>query len=190
MIITREWAMPNKNTFTIKPIKNFIVDNIKEYSKDKNSITIIDPFANNCSIKDVLEKELPNINIVYISNDLDPSMNTDYNMDALDFLKLMNKKNIKADIILHDAPFTARQVSESYKKLGMSVNMETTQSSFWGNLKKEIANISKHNSLVFSFGYNSGGIGKTKGYEILKILLTAHGGAHNDTISVLEIKNK
>ena len=67
MIITREWAMPNKNTFTIKPIKEFIVNNIKEYSKNKNSITIIDPFANNCSIKDVLEKELPNINIIYIS---------------------------------------------------------------------------------------------------------------------------
>mgnify|MGYP001774970747 CR=1 FL=1 len=24
MIITRQWAMPNKNTFTIKPIKDFI----------------------------------------------------------------------------------------------------------------------------------------------------------------------
>lgn len=28
MEIKREWAMPNKNTFSIKPIKEFILDEI------------------------------------------------------------------------------------------------------------------------------------------------------------------
>jgi len=40
---------------------------------------------------------------------------------------------------------------------------------------------------VISFGWNSGGIGKTNGFEILEILLVAHG-AHNDTICTVERK--
>ena len=39
MIITRQWAMPNKNTFDIKPIKEII----NKYLVDG---IIIDPFAN------------------------------------------------------------------------------------------------------------------------------------------------
>lgn len=30
MEIKREWAMPNKNTFSIKPIKEFILDERKD----------------------------------------------------------------------------------------------------------------------------------------------------------------
>lgn len=81
-----------------------------------------------------------------------------------------------------------RQVSECYKKLGKTVNFETTQSSFWGNLKKEVARVIKPNGIVITFGWNSNGIGKTKGFEIVEILLVAHGGNHNDTICVVERK--
>jgi len=66
--------------------------------------------------------------------------------------------------------------------------METTQSSFWGNLKKEIARITRDESIVISFGWNSGGIGKTNGFEIIEILLIPHGGAHHDTIITVERK--
>ena len=69
-----------------------------------------------------------------------------------------------------------------------TVNMQTTQSSFWSNLKKEIACTVKPNGLAMSFGWNSGGIGKTLGFEQVEILLVAHGGAHNDTICVVERK--
>jgi hypothetical protein len=70
----------------------------------------------------------------------------------------------------------------------MSVNMQTTQSSFWGNIKKEISRIIKKDGIVISFGWNSNGIGKTKGFIIEEILLVAHGGNHNDTICVVERK--
>jgi len=72
--------------------------------------------------------------------------------------------------------------------MGLSVNMQTTQASFWGNLKKEISRIIKPNGIVISFGWNTNGIGKTKGFEILEILMVAHGGQHNDTICVVEKK--
>ena len=39
-----------------------------------------------------------------------------------------------------------------------------------------------------SFGWNSSGFGNTRGYVVEEILLVAHGGAHNDTICVVERK--
>ena len=165
MIMTREWAMSSKNTFSIKPIENLI----NRYMNGKS----IDPFANKSRI-------------ATISNDIDPQYHTEYNIDAQSFLKIFENDDI--DTVLYDPPFSPRQVSECYKKLNLTVNMETTQSSFWSNMKKEIARITKPNGIVISFGWNSGGIGKTLGFEIVEILLVAHGGMHNDTIVTVERK--
>ena len=66
--------------------------------------------------------------------------------------------------------------------------MQTTQASFWGDMKKEIQRIIKDYGTVITFGWNSGGIGKTKGFEIKEILMVAHGGWHNDTICTVEVK--
>ena len=118
------------------------------------------------------------------TNDLDPSFNTTHNMDALDFLKEFKDNSI--DLVLFDPPYSPRQVSEVYKKLGKSVNMQTTQASFWGNMKKEIARITKERAIVVSFGWNSGGIGEKYGFKLTEILLVPHGGAHNDTICNVE----
>lgn len=167
MIIHRKWAMPNKQTFTIKPIKEFIQPFILP------SNIIIDPFANNCKLATV-------------TNDLDPEYDTTYNLDALDFLKTF--KDSSVDVVLFDPPYSPRQVSESYKKLGKTVNMQTTQSSFWSKMKDEIARITKPNGYVLSFCWNSMGVGKTRGFVIENILLVAHGGSHNDTICVAERK--
>lgn len=41
---------------------------------------------------------------------------------------------------------------------------------------------------VISFGWNSCGIGKTRGFEIERILIVCHGGHHNDTICTVEKK--
>ncbi len=41
---------------------------------------------------------------------------------------------------------------------------------------------------AISFGWNSSGFGKKRGFEIIEILLVAHGGRHNDTIVTVERK--
>ena len=159
--------MPNSNTFEIKPIKELI---------DKYTYgLIIDPFAN--------KNKLANI-----TNDLDEQYDTDYHMDALDFLKKFDDNSV--DCVLYDMPYSVRQVSEVYRKLGHSVNMETTQASYWYKQKKEIGRIVNRGGIVISCGWNSGGIGKKYGFEILEILLVPHGGAHNDTIVTVERKIK
>ena len=157
--------MPNSKTFNIKPIK----DLINRYKKGQ----AIDPFANESKIAD-------------ITNDLDRSYNTDYNLDALEFLKMFENESV--DMILYDPPYSPRQVSECYKKLGKSVNIKTTQASYWSNHKKEISRIIKKNGIVITCAWNSGGIGKKYGFEIQEILLVSHGGWHNDTIVTVERK--
>ena len=163
--ISREWHMPNKNTFSIKPIFQIIQKYINGMA--------IDPFANSNKIATV-------------TNDLDTQYDTDYHMDALDFLKTFQDASI--DTVLYDPPYSSRQVSESYKKMGMSVNMETTQGSYWRKHKEEIQRIVHPGGVVISCGWNSGGMGMKYGFEIIEILMVAHGGAHNDTIVVVEKK--
>lgn len=165
MIINRQWCMPNSNTFDIKPIKEII----HKYWRSNS----IDPFANSSTI-------------AKITNDIDTQYNTTYHMDALDFLKLLPDSS--TDLVLYDPPYSPRQVSECYKKLGKTVNMQTTQASYWSNQKKEISRITAKDGVVITCSWNSGGIGKKYGFEIVEILLVPHGGWHNDTIVVVERK--
>lgn len=165
MIITREWCMPNSNTFDIKPIKNLI----GRYFSDE--MFSIDPFAN----KNKIAK---------ITNDIDKSYDTDYHLDAFDFLKQFPNKSV--DFVFYDPPYSPRQITEVYQKMQMSVNMQTTQASYWSKQKSEIGRICKPNSYVLTCSWNSGGIGKKYGFEIVEILMVAHGGWHNDTICVIE----
>lgn len=165
MIIERKWEMPSKNTFSIRAIKEII----DKYSFGK----VIDPFANSNKIAD-------------ITNDLDTQYDTDYHMDATDFLKMFSDNSV--DTVLYDPPYSARQVSECYKKLGFSVNKETTQNSYWRRHREQISRIVRPGGIVIACGWNSTGIGKKYGFEMIEILLVAHGSQHNDTIVTVERK--
>ena len=90
--------------------------------------------------------------------------------------------------MLFDPPYSPRQVAECYKALGQTVNMQTTQASYWSKLKVEIGRIVKPGGTVITCAWNSGGIGSKYGFEITEILLVAHGGWHNDTIVTVEKK--
>lgn len=165
--IERVWAMPNRNTFDIKPIADLLKDEV-----DLTKLWI-DPFANKNKI-------------ATITNDLSKDFDTDYHLDALEFLKLFEDNSV--DGVLYDPPYSPRQVSECYNKVGFNVTWDTTKASFWGNHKKEISRIVKIGGKVITFGWNSGGIGYKYGFEIQRILLVPHGGWHNDTICTVEVK--
>lgn len=164
--IQRVWAMPNKNTFDIKPINNLIKEELTDG-------LWIDPFANQNKL-------------ATITNDLSLEFDTDYHMDALDFMKLFDSDSV--DGVLYDPPYSPRQVSECYNNVGYNVTWDTTKASFWGNHKREISRIVKIGGKVITFGWNSGGIGYKYGFEIERILLVPHGGWHNDTICTVELK--
>lgn len=172
MFIQRAWCMPNKNTFKIKPIKELI---LKYYN---DSYLVIDPFANEATIGKFIKN--------YVSNDLDTQFKTNYNLEAQEFMKLFKDNSV--DMLLFDPPYSGRQVSECYKKLGKTVTMKDTNSSYFTRFKEQIARIVKPKGIVITFGWNSNGIGKKYGFEIIEILLIAHGSAHNDTIVTVERK--
>ncbi len=165
--IERIWSMPNKNTFEILPIKSLLHEEV-----DAGKYWI-DPFANRNKIASV-------------TNDLNITYDTDYHLDALDFLKIFDDASV--DGVLYDPPYSPRQVSECYNDVGYSVTWDTTKASFWGNHKREISRIVKIGGKVITFGWNSGGIGYKYGFEIKRILLVPHGGWHNDTICTVEVK--
>lgn len=120
--IERAWSMPNKNTFDIYPIKKMLKEEVD------NDLLWIDTFANQNKI-------------ARITNDLNPIFDTDYNLDALDFLKIFDDYSV--DGVLYDPPYSPRQISECYKNIGLEVSNKTTQSTFWSNQKKEISRIVK-----------------------------------------------
>ena len=172
MNIRREWAMPDSNTFDIPPIKT-LIKRYLDFSEVRKSGFSIDPFANKNKL-------------ATITNDLNPEFDTDYHMDAIDFLKMFDDHQVQT--VLFDPPYSPRQVSECYKAMDKTVNMQTTQSSFWADLKKELRRIVKPSGTVITCGWNSGGIGENHGFEIVEILLVPHGGWHNDTIVTVEKK--
>lgn len=165
--IERIWSMPNKNTFEMPPVKALLAEEVDP------SKFWIDPFANRNKT-------------ARVTNDLNEIYDTDYHMDALDFLRMFADESV--DGVLYDPPYSPRQVRECYNDVGYNVTWDTTKASFWGNHKKEISRIVKMGGKVITFGWNSGGIGYKYGFEIQRILLVPHGGWHNDTICTVEIK--
>jgi len=165
--IRRVWEMPNSNTFDIRCIKKLIHKYLRPEFES------IDPFAN----KSKLAK---------ITNDLNPEMNTDYHLDAVDFMKIFPDNSV--DFVLYDPPYSLRQVSECYQNVGIPVTMETTQSSWRTKHINEIARVLKPHGIVMCFGWNSSGVGIRRDFELIEILLVAHGGSHNDTICTVERK--
>ena len=167
MTAKRIWEMPNSNTFNIRCIDRLI----HKYLKD--DMLSIDPFANTSKLAKV-------------TNDLNPDYDTDHHLDALDFMKLFDSNSV--DFVFYDPPYSLRQVSECYKSVGVEVTQETTQSSWRSKHINEIKRILKPNGIVMCFGWNSNGVGKVRGCEIIEFLLVAHGGSHNDTIVTVERK--
>ena len=169
MKINRVWAMPNSETFTIKPIKELITRTLTEG-------VWIDPFVRNSIFKDHCTH----------TNDLNKEISATHNLEALEFLKLFGDESVNG--VLFDPPYSFRQIMECYNGIGRQVFQTDTNGSFYADKKTEIARIVRKGGTVISFGWNSMGIGKTRGFEMTEILLVPHGGSKNDTIVTVERK--
>ena len=175
MTITKTWAMPNGKTFKIKPIKELILKYIKEGD------CVVDAFANEMNIKE----HLPNF-VKYITNDLDEQYDTDYHMDALDFLKKFEDNSV--DVVLYDPPYSPNQVKVCYEQLERTVTASDVRADYWTKFKREIARIIKPGGHCITCMWNTNGIGKCLGMTQEEILVVAHGGMHNDTLCTVERK--
>ena len=167
MKIERVFAMPNRHTFLLPPVARLL----KRYV-DPTSVWA-DPFAGWNSP-------------ATITNDLNPNAPTDFHMLAEEFVK---DHCPLLDGVLFDPPYSPRQISEVYKSVGLAVGMEQTQNGRLYRVVKDAIDVKlKPGGLVICCGWNSMGMGKKRGYEMLELLLVPHGGAHNDTIVTVERK--
>lgn len=169
-VFSRAWAMPNHDTFSIRPIGDFV----RRYMD--GSTVSIDPFARN---KDWATH----------TNDLNPETSAQYHMDAGEFCEMLNVQGVEADLVLFDPPYSPRQISECYKGVGLEVGMKETQSAvLYKRVRDSFDPMVGHGGVVLSFGWNSVGMGVKRGYELIEVLIVCHGGAHNDTICIAERK--
>tara|TARA_Y100001973_G_C5202396_1_gene338855 strand:+ start:1595 stop:2125 length:531 start_codon:yes stop_codon:yes gene_type:complete len=166
------FAMPNSETFKIKPIREFV----EHWTTQVINPIIVDPFARNSKVGT-------------ITNDLNPDTDAMYHLKADAFLNMLVDQKIQADVVLYDPPYSPRQISECYSASGIKTTQQDTQSSFYTIIKNLIRPLVKPNGIVLSFGWNSMGVGKTFG-KCEEVLLVNHGGAHNDTICVAQRKDR
>ena len=166
--IYRSWAMPSADTFSVPPIAAFID---RWYGAPS-----VDPFARNSVV-------------ATYRNDLSPDTGAEYHMEALDFCELLHEQGVRAELVIFDPPYSPRQISEVYQSVGRAATTEDTQSPrLYREVRDALDLLLVPGGLALSFGWNSAGFGKARGYDPLEILLVAHGGAHNDTICVAERK--
>lgn len=159
--------MPSKDTFTIKPIAELLGRYVRG--------DWIDPFAGE------------NSPAVW-TNDHNPEKPTKYHLEAQDFVKEMADAKFMFDGALFDPPYSYRQVSEHYRVLGKKATQRDTSTQFYNRVLNPLSNIIKNGGYCISFGWNTNGMGKNRGFEIVEILIVAHGGHHNDTLVTVEMK--
>ena len=172
MKIERVWAMPSKWTFTIKPIKKLL-------QQEMDGGVWLDPMAGYNSP-------------AHITNDINPDTPAQHHLDALDFLKQQDDESV--DGVLFDPPYSFILAKTHYNTT-LTNYIEFTQ--LLNRTKWHLARILKPHGKAISFGYDSNGLGKHPYmmeekslptlFEIYRILLVAHGWKR-DTIVTCQRK--
>jgi hypothetical protein len=96
-------------------------------------------------------------------------------------------KGVEADVVLFDPPYSVTQVKEVYTSIGIDTIPKRIASA-WTLERDLIERLTKPSGYCLSFGWNSQGMGKGRGFDTEEILLVAHGREHNDTICTVERK--
>ena len=163
---SRVWAMPNAWTFSIHPI-SVLID---KYVGDGKGW--IDPFAGKNSPAE-------------ITNDHNPEREADYHMEALDFANMLDGQY---DGVLYDPPYSFTQIAEHYRVMGIKPKREQIDMRAYESVKSALCEKIKPGGYAISFGWNTNGFGKARGFRIVEIMCVAHGGSKNDTIVTVERK--
>ena len=166
MNMSRVWAMPNKWTFCIPPIMELV----RKYAGDGTGW--VDPFAGH---SDFAERR----------NDLNPLMPQPSHMEAVEFLELVPGG---VEGVIFDPPYSLTQVSRSYQEMGYKFKGKDDPTGGFTRCRDVIAMIVRPGGHVISFGWNTVGMGKGRGFEMIEILDVCHGGNRNDTLCTVEMR--
>jgi hypothetical protein len=110
--------------------------------------------------------------------DIDKKMIADEHCDAFEFV---NKTDLKFDTVVLDPPYNLRKSREKYG--GRYIGSFT-------KIKNVIPRILNPSGRVIIFGYDTVGMSKSRGFEKIAICLVCHSGDYNDTICLVEKKER
>lgn len=167
--ISRVWAMPNKWTFKVAPLRAII----DKYKKIDN--IWFDPFAGLCSPCEV-------------TNDLNPKIPATCNLDAIDFVRYLRGFDGRYDGAVFDPPYSLTQVARSYNNYGLKFNGKDNPTGGFPKVKDIMADLVITGGYVISYGWNTVGMGKSRGFKLIEVLVCCHGGSHHDTLVTVERK--
>lgn len=166
--IQRVFARASQWTFQIPPIKKLV----EGYVGD--GIGWADPFAGSSKLAE-------------FRNDHNPERRQPNCLEAEEFGRQLKTRLIG---VLFDPPFSYRQVSEHYKLLGKKATAKDTSYNFYHRSMLPLIPKIMTGGHVISFGWSTNGFPKQMGFEILEILICAHGMHHNDTLVTVQRRVK
>ena len=111
-----------------------------------------------------------------VRNDMDEDKDADIHIDATNCREHFSDGSF--DTLILDPPYNVRKAREKY------------EGEYMGSFKR-VKDQSQHlikpaGGKVITFGYDSTGMSKSRGFEKQKVALINHKGDHNDTICVIE----
>lgn len=159
--------MPHKWTFKVPPLRE-IIDRYKHDGE-----TWIDPFAGYHSPAD-------------ITNDLNPNSPASYHLEAVEFMQLVSDAQVVIDGGIFDPPYSLTQVSRSYKSMGLQFKGAENPTGGFPRVRDLFAALIRPGGYVISYGWNTVGMGKGRGFEPIEYMICSHGGNRNDTLVTVE----
>lgn len=158
----------HRNTMTIPAIRPFVLAHCTG--------KVLDVFAG----KTRLERE----GCEFVTNDISEDCATNYHVDASSetFVKTLNSDgHFSFDTIILDPPFSLYQSKRRYR--GEWYRDYTL-------VKNNVDRLTKLNTKIISFGFNSTGMGRRRGYRKEELLVVNNKGNNNDTLILVERKVK
>lgn len=154
---------PRKYTFEMKKLKKWTIQNCRGKT--------LNLFAGMTVLNGVDE----------IRVDLNKDMVADYYMDAYEFVIMAKNKKMMFDTVIFDPPYNLRKSREKYMGIYTSELRK---------IKTELPHIINDNGVVICYGYDTTGMGRRRGFELIKICIVNHSGDHNDTLCTVERKSQ
>lgn len=160
------FAMPSRHTFLIKPLRA-VAERFLAAAR-----VSVDPFSGKT-------------HIATHTNDLDRHNKAQHAMCATDFLRMLRAQGVKADLVFLDPCYSPTQTARCYKRVRRRLKQADSQN---GRLLREcrelVRDIAAPGCVVITCGWNSQGMGKAS--TRVEHHQVRHGGAHNDTICVVD----
>ena len=168
--MSRVWAMPHRYTFRVGALRDIVL----KYKQQTTAIWL-DPFAGQYSPAE-------------ITNDLDPKLPTLYHLEAADFVQAMIDAGVRYGGAVFDPPYSLTQVSRSYAGIGLRFTGKENPTGGFPRVRDLLTELLPQGAYVVSFGWNTVGMGKKRGWEPIEYLICSHGGNRNDTLVTVERK--